>query len=104
VVAGEFANKAVNDHDDARLVQQMTEKLGGLSQVKIQEPDGSISEVRAVDLRPEDITWERKAETMPRTLRIAFEYTTSVHYPVIDRFSEKTFAIALERDISPVKW
>jgi hypothetical protein len=91
VVTGEFANRAVN-------------KLAALGQVKVQETDGTISEVRAVDLRPEDITWERKAETMPRSLRIAFEYTTSIHYPVIDRFSEKTFAIELERDISPVKW
>jgi hypothetical protein len=104
VVTGEFANRAVNNRDDAMLVRGLCDKLAALGQVKVQETDGTISEVRAVDLRPEDITWERKAETMPRSLRIAFEYTTSIHYPVIDRFSEKTFAIELERDISPVKW
>ena len=104
VVTGEFANRAVNNRDDAGLVNGLCDKLGALSQVKIQEQDGSISEVRAVDLRPEDITWERKAEAIPRSLRIAFEYTTSVHYPLIDKFSEKTFIIELERDISPVKW
>ncbi len=104
VVTGEFANRAVNNRDDATLVKALCDKLGGLAQVKIQEQDGSISEVQAVDLRPEDITWERKAESLPRSLRIAFEYTTSVHYPLIDKFSEKTFFIELERDISPVKW
>jgi hypothetical protein len=104
VVTGEFANRAVNDRDDARLVAQLCEKLGSLGRVKTPEPDGSISEVRAVDLRPEDVTWERHADSMPRTLRIAFEYTTSVHYPVFDHFSEKTFAVELEQDISPVKW
>ncbi len=104
VVTGEFANRAVNNRDDAGLVKALCDKLGGLAQVKIQEQDGSISEVQAVDLRPEDITWERKAESLPRSLRIAFEYTTSVHYPLIDKFSEKTFFIELERDISPVKW
>lgn len=104
VVTGEFANRAVNNRDDATLVKALCDKLGGLAQVKIQEQDGSISEVQAVDLRPEEITWERKAESLPRSLRIAFEYTTSVHYPLIDKFSEKTFIIELERDISPVKW
>jgi hypothetical protein len=104
VVSGEFANRAVNNRDDEALVKGLCERLAALGQSKVQEPDGTISEVRAVDLRPEDITWERKAETLPRSLRIAFEYTASVHYPVLDRFSEKTFAIELERDISPVKW
>jgi hypothetical protein len=104
VVTGEFANRAVNERDDARLVKQLCEKLGALAQVKAPEPDGSIAEVRAVDVRPEDVTWERDATGTPRTLRIAFEYTTSVHYPIIDRFTEKTFSVELARDISPVKW
>ena len=37
-------------------------------------------------------------------LFVAFAYTTSVHYPLIDRFSEKTFAIDIVQDIQPVKW
>lgn len=104
VVTGEFANRAVNNRDDDQLLAQLCEKLGALATVKSPAPDGSISVVRAVDLRPEDVTWERHADSMPRTLRIAFEYTTSVHYPILDRFTEKTFAIELEQDISPVKW
>jgi hypothetical protein len=104
VVTGEIANRAVNDRDDARLVAALCDKVGKLSTVKAPQPDGSIAVVPAVDLRPEDVTWERDATGMPRTLRIAFEYTTSVHYLLFDRFTEKTFAIDWSQDISPVKW
>ena len=104
VVTGEIANLAVHERDDARLVKLLCDKLGGLAQVKAPEADGSISEVRAVDVRPEDVTWERDASGTPRTLHVAFDYTTSVYYPIFDRFTEKTFTIDMVRDITPVKW
>ncbi len=104
VITGEIANRAVNDRDDARLVAALCDKIRNLSTVKAPQPDGSILEVPAVELRPEDVTWERDATGMPRTLRIAFEYTTSVHYLLFDRFTEKTFAVDWSQDISPVKW
>jgi hypothetical protein len=104
VVTGEIANQAVHERDDAKLVKALCDKLGGLAQVKAPEADGSISEVRAVDVRPEDVTWERDASGTPRTLHVAFDYTTSVYYPIFDRFTEKTFTIDMVRDITPVKW
>jgi hypothetical protein len=104
VVTGEVANLAVHERDDAKLVALLCDKLGALAQVRALGTDGSITEARAVDLRPEDVTWERDASGTPRTLHIAFEYTTSVYYPIIDRFAEKTFAVDMVRDITPVKW
>jgi hypothetical protein len=104
VVTGEIANQAVHERDDAKLVTQLCSRLGGLAQVKAPEPDGSIAEVPAVGVRPEDVTWERDATGTPRTLHVAYEYTTSVHYPIIDRFTEKTFTVDLVKDITPVKW
>jgi hypothetical protein len=104
VVAGEFANKAVHDRDDEALVSRLCQRLAALDQVKAPAPDGTIGLVPAVDVRPEDVTWERSATVTPPTLRVAFTYTTSVHYPILDRFTEKTFTVERAQDIQPVKW
>jgi len=104
MVVTEFANKAVHIRDDASLVQGLCAKLAALDQVKFPEPDGSISVVPAVDVRPEDVTWERDAAATPPTIHVAFTYTTSVYYPFIDRFTEKTFSIDRAQDINPAKW
>lgn len=104
MVTTEFANKAVHDHDDASLVEKLCDRLAKLDQVKVPEPDGSISMVPAVDVRPGDVTWERDTASTPPMIHIAFEYTTSVYYPLLDRFTEKTFAIDRVQDIQPVKW
>jgi hypothetical protein len=104
VVTSEFANKAVHNHDDASLVKELCDRLSKLDQVKAPEPDGSISLVPAVAVRPGDVTWERDTASTPPTIHVAFEYTTSVHFPIVDRFTEKTFAIERFQDIQPVKW
>ncbi len=104
MVAIEFANKAVHNKDDEGLVKDLCSKLAALDQVKFPEPDGSISLVPAVEVRPEDVTWERIATATPPTLHVAFTYTTNVYYPFIDRFTEKTFTVERAQDIKPAKW
>ena len=104
MVANEYANKAVHNRDDDALIKEMCRKLAGLAEVKSPEPDGSISLQPAVNLRPEDVRWERDATSVPRMLRLAFTYTASVHYPVLDRFTEKSFTVERTQDIQPVKW
>jgi hypothetical protein len=104
MIAIEYANKAVHDRDDAALVQQLSDRLARLEQVKAPAADGSIALVTAVEVRPQDITWERNTSVSPPTLHVAFEYTTSVHYPLLDRFSEKTFVVDRFQEIAPAKW
>jgi hypothetical protein len=104
VVATEFANKAVHNHDDASLVKELCDRLVRLDRVKAPAADGSIELVPAVSVRPADVTWERDTVSVPPTIHVAFEYTTSVHYLVLDRFTEKTFAIERFQDIQPAKW
>jgi len=104
VLVGQMSNVAVHDRADDQLVVRLCERLAALGTVKAPEGDGSIVEVPAVDVRPQDVTWERDATSIPRTLHVAFTYTTSVHYPLIDRFAEKTFTIDVVQDIQPVKW
>jgi hypothetical protein len=104
MVTAEYANKAVHDHDDASLVKKLCDRLAKLDQVKAPESDGSISMVPAVDVRPGDVTWERDTASTPPMIHITFDYTTSVYYPLLDRFTEKTFTVDRVQDIQPVKW
>ena len=104
MVVAEFANKAVHDRNDELLVKKLCDRLATLDQVKSPETDGSISVVPAVDVRPGDVTWERDTAASPPTVHVAFEYTTSVYYPILERFTEKTFAVDRVQDIQVVKW
>jgi hypothetical protein len=103
-MATEFANKAVHNKEDETLVKELCSRLAGLDRVKAPEADGTISLVPAVDVRPEDVTWERNEKITPPTLHVAFTYTTSVHFPLLDRFTESTFHIERTQEIQPVKW
>jgi len=85
-------------------VKELCERLARLDQVKVPQPDGSIELAPAVQVTPADVTWERDTAGVPPTIHVAFEYTASVYYPVLDRFTEKTFTIERYQDIQPVKW
>jgi hypothetical protein len=104
VITNEYANKAVRDPDDAALVTGLCLRLVALEQVKVPQPDGSVAVMPAVDVRPEDVTWERNTSVRPPTIHVAFEYTTSVYFPILDRFTEKTFAVDRFQDIQMAKW
>ena len=104
LLASEFANKAVRNKDDATLVRDLCTRLAGLDQVKTLEPDGTVSLGPAIDVSPDDVTWERDPAATPPTIHVAFTYTTSVYYPGLQKFSEKTFTVDRAQDITPVKW
>jgi hypothetical protein len=104
VLATEYSNKAVHNRDDDGLVRDLCQRLAQLDQVKAPQPDGSIALVPAVDVRPDEITWERNTSAVPPTIHVAFEYTTSVYFPFLDRFTVKTFAVDRFHDIQPAKW
>jgi hypothetical protein len=104
MTALEFANKAVHNKNDENLVQELCNKLAGLNTVKAPETDGTVSLVPAIEVRPEDVTWERNDKVTPPTLHVAFTYTTIVYLPLLDRFTEATFHIERTQEIQPAKW
>jgi hypothetical protein len=104
VITNEYANKAVRDSNDDALVKGLCARLLALDQVKVPQADGTIALMPAVDVRPQDVTWERNTSVRPPTIHVAFEYTTSVYFPVLDRFTEKTFAVDRFQDIQMAKW
>lgn len=101
-VVRDFANQAVKNVDDAAQRQIMVSRLAGLEVMDGIDEYGRPSRTPAVNVRPEQITWERTAQ--PPTLHIAFEYTRPVRYPLIDREDETTFEIDQTFDITRPEW
>ena len=105
VLATEYANKAVHNRDDAQLVQDaLFPPVHGWTRSRSRRRTARSPCSRPSICAPSDVTWVRNTDATPPTIHVAFEYTTSVYFPVLDRFSEKTFAIDRFQDIQPAKW
>ena len=100
-VVRQFGNQAVKNREDAPLVQAMVEKIRSLEQVARTGPDGRQELRPAIDLRPQDVTWER---VEPASLHVAFEYERQVVFPFLDRTVERVLTVDLTMDVSTPNW
>jgi hypothetical protein len=100
-VVRQFGNQAVKNHDDALLVQAMVEKIRSLEQVALTGSEGRHELRPAVDLRPQDVTWER---VEPVSLHVAFDYERRVVFPFLDRDVERVMTVDLTMDVSTPNW
>lgn len=73
---------AARSRDDAALLEDMTARIRALHEREAEGPDGRAVVRPAVDLKPEDVTWERNGSG---TLRIAFEYEAEIQLPFLKR-------------------
>jgi hypothetical protein len=96
----EQASYAVKDRDDAKLVQRMTEAIGRIATIEEIGEDGRVRIRSAIDVRPQDVTWQREGQT----LHVAFGYVREIVYPYVDRRQERYFTVDLTADISLPKW
>ncbi len=104
-VVRDYANQAVKNPADAHLVGAMVHKFRTLDSEPVLGEDGRMHKVPVIDLKPQDIVWERTLSTIdPPTLHVAFEYTRKVHYPWIERVDDKTFQFDQTFDISRPDW
>lgn len=101
-VVRDFANQAVHNPSDADLRMRMVGRLAALDRIDSVDEDGRPVRIPVVNVRPDEVTWERTQQ--PPALHIAFEYTRSVRYPLLDRVGETTFAIDDTFDISRPDW
>jgi hypothetical protein len=99
-VVREHASYAVKDRDDAALILRMTEAIGRIATVEEVGADGRVRSRRAIDVRPQDVTWERRGQT----LHVSFGYVREVLYPYVDRRQERYFTVDLTTDISLPRW
>jgi len=104
-VVRDYMNRAVKNRSDAILLQRMVDELRKRTvQEMPAEDEGELVEAPAVDLAPVDVLWERDAEGDPPTLRVQFEYTRPVRYPLLDRWTEVTLEIDLTGDLTMPDW
>jgi len=102
--ARDFMNQAVHQRDDAVLVSGLCGKLRQLDAVAGRDEAGNPLAAPAVDLSPEDITWERDAEASPPMLHVAFEYRRAVYYPILDKTQEITLGFEHTQDLAVPNW
>jgi hypothetical protein len=101
-VVRDYANQAVKNTNDSLQRQLMVQKLALLDTYDTVDEYGRTVRLPAVNVRPEQVTWERTEQ--PPTLRIAFEYTRPVHYPLVDREDQVTFEFDATYDTTRPEW
>ncbi len=103
-VVREYMNLAVKNQADRELVEAMTKRIRALDTTREIDESGRQREVPVVDLRPEDVTWERDRSATPPTLHIAFTYVHTVRYPFLDREQEALMEVDLVNNIDIPQW
>jgi len=102
-VVRDYGNQAVKNRDDAELLKNMIEKIRTLDQETVEGPDGRPAKRPAVDLRAQDVTWERSAD--PPVLHVAFQYEREVRYPLLEgRSTVRVLDVDLNMDIARPDW
>jgi len=100
-VVRQFGNEAVRNPNDDGLVETMVTRLRALDSLQVAGEGGEPQKVPTVDVAAKDVTWERSAD---HHLRVAFEYTRVVPYPLLERTLERTMSVDLTMDISRPDW
>jgi len=103
-VVRDFGNQAVKNPGDAELVAAMCEKLRILHQVTVPGEDGQPQRRPAVEVSPQEVTWERDTSGAEPTLRVAFPYRRDVHYPLLDRWTEVPMSVDLVMNVAQPNW
>jgi hypothetical protein len=103
-VVHDYMNRAVRNHDDAKLVEDMIHKLNTLEELEVTGNDGKPARIPTVQLAAQDVTWERDARATPPVLHVAFDYTRPVAYPLLARWTSATFSVDLENDLTVPDW
>lgn len=103
-VVREYANQAWRNPNDAELVENMAHKIRTLFEESVPGADGRPARRPAVDVRPQDVVWERDPSSAPPTVHVAFEYTREVRLPFVERSVEKVMAVDMTVDIGRPDW
>ena len=101
-VVRDYGNQAVKNTDDAALLDGMTQKIRTLQQVDGFDEAGRKVRVPVIDIRKQDVTWERSAE--PPSLHVEFEYPRVLELPWLERRIERVYRVDLTMDLKRADW
>jgi hypothetical protein len=100
-IVRDFGHQAVKNGDDAALVEAMAARIRSLAEVERVGEGGRPQRRPAIDLRPQNVTWER---VPPSSLHVAFDYDREVVFPFLDRSLAHVLTIDLIMDVSRPDW
>jgi hypothetical protein len=101
-VVRDYANRAVMNKDDRSLIAAMVEKIRVLDETVEIDAAGNKVRMPVVDLRPEDVVWERTAS--PPSLHVVFEYPRTLKLPFLDRTVERIYQVDITNDLTRPNW
>ena len=101
-VVRDYGNQAVKNADDAVLLDGMLQKIRTLQQVDGFDEAGRKVKVPVIDIRKQDVTWERSAE--PPSLHVEFEYPRILELPWLERRIERVDRVDLTMDLKRADW
>ena len=103
-VVRDYMNQAIKNQDDASLKERLVENLRRVAQRDGIDRFGRPARVPVVDLRTEDLTWERDVSSTPPMLHVAFDYEHEVTYPFLERTATKVMSVDLSNDLTVPTW
>ena len=101
-VVRDYGNQAIKNKDDAALIDAMVHKIRTLEQVDGVDEAGRKARVPVVDIRKQDVTWERSTD--PLVLHVEFEYPRVLELPWLDRRIERVYRVNLIMDLKRADW
>jgi hypothetical protein len=103
-VVRDYANQAVRNPNDEQLVAKMVQKLASLDTQAQLDDQGQTVQAPTIQVEAKDVTWERDASAEPPTLHVQFEYTRTIEYPLLHRWTEKTLQVDITNDLTKPDW
>ncbi|MEY2668279.1 MAG: hypothetical protein RJA59_917, partial [Pseudomonadota bacterium] len=76
--------------------------IRSLDAVQTVDDAGRKVRIPVVDLRADEVTWERTAE--PPSLHVTFEYPRTLDLPGLDRSIERVYRVDLTMDLTRPDW
>lgn len=101
-VVRDYGNQAVKNKNDEQLLRDMLQKIRSLDAVQTVDDAGRKVRIPTVDLRVDEVTWERTAD--PPSLHVAFEYPRTLDLPGLDRSIERVYRVDLTMDLTMPDW
>ena len=101
-VVRDFGNRAVKDPDDASLATAMVAKIHTLDEEDGVDATGRPAKFPVVDVRAEDVTWERTED--PPSLHVLFEYPRTLKLPFTERTIERVYSVDITNDLTRPNW
>lgn len=101
-VVRDYGNQAVKNPNDERLRNDMVQKIRSLADEPVVDEAGRKVRVPVVDLRVEDVAWDRTAD--PPSLHVVFEYPRTLDLPGLDRSVDRVYRVDLTMDLTRPDW